>query len=96
MPMRRFSGGKLVSVEETTTPFSRMRPALGVSKPAMQRSTVVLPQPLGPSRQPIAPRASENDRPRTASWLPRLIGVLQILDLEQGIHADYSNKNNSC
>ena len=32
--------------------------AARVSKPAMQRSTVVLPQPLGPSRQPIAPRAS--------------------------------------
>ena len=32
------------------------RPRCSGSKPAMQRSTVVLPQPLGPSRQPIAPR----------------------------------------
>ena len=36
----------------------RMVPASSVSRPAMQRSAVVLPQPLGPSRQPISPSAS--------------------------------------
>ena len=46
------------------------RPACTGSNPAMQRSTVVLPQPLGPSRQPIAPRASEKVSPRTTSWSP--------------------------
>ena len=28
----------------------------------------VFPQPLDPGSQPIAPRASENDRPRMRSW----------------------------
>ncbi len=35
--------------------IERISPAATRSKPAMQRSTVVLPQPEGPSRQPIRP-----------------------------------------
>ena len=33
----------------TSTPPSRIRPAVGSSKPAIIRSTVVLPEPDGPS-----------------------------------------------
>ena len=33
-----------------STPSSRMRPALGRSKPAISRKSVVLPQPEGPSQ----------------------------------------------
>ena len=35
--------------EKTTRSSSRIRPLSGVSRPAMERSDVVLPQPLGPS-----------------------------------------------
>ena len=56
----------------------------------MQRSTVVLPQPLGPSRQPIAPRASEKLKP--AHDLLVAVGVAQVFDFEK--HAcDYSNNS---
>ena len=58
MPMRRFSGGSAAPGRDTTLPFEADLAFLHRSKPAMQRSTVVLPQPLGPSRQPIAPRAA--------------------------------------
>ncbi len=47
MPMRRFSGARLSSGEDTTVPFNRMRPAVGCSNPAMQRRTVVLRYWLG-------------------------------------------------
>jgi hypothetical protein len=36
----------------------RISPRLTGSKPAMARSSVVLPQPLGPSKQPILPGSS--------------------------------------
>jgi hypothetical protein len=35
-----------------------MLPALGVSSPAIRRSVVVLPQPLGPSSATSAPRGA--------------------------------------
>ncbi len=44
-------------------------PVIG-SNPARQRSTVVLPHPEGPSRQPIAPSASAKLKPRTTSMRP--------------------------
>jgi len=44
------------------------RPALGTRMPAQQRSVVVLPAPLGPTRPSTSPAAAANDTPRTASW----------------------------
>ena len=38
-------------------PSSTMRPVVGVSKPASIRSSVLLPQPEGPSRAKISPLA---------------------------------------
>ena len=51
MPMSRFSGGRSVM----SSSLSRTRPASGNSKPATQRSVVVLPQPLGPSSEMNSP-----------------------------------------
>ncbi len=70
MPMRRFSGASAIPGRDTTLPARRISPSCTASKPAMQRSTVVLPQPLGPSRQPMAPRASEKLKPRTTTCSP--------------------------
>ena len=39
----------------TGSPSSRIRPAVGTSKPASIRSVVVLPQPEGPSREKNSP-----------------------------------------
>ena len=43
-----------------------MRPAVGVSKPAMARNVVVLPQPLGPSSVTTSPRRAVKLSARTA------------------------------
>ena len=40
----------------------RMVPPLGVSKPAIARKRVVLPQPEGPKRDAISPEFSEKER----------------------------------
>src|SRR2546428_11845760 len=48
---RRFGGTKMLRCEEyTTSPPTDIPPCRGLSRPAMERSVVVLPQPLGPSR----------------------------------------------
>src|SRR2546422_2609430 len=48
---RRFGGTKMPRCEEyTTSPPTEISPCRGLSSPAMERSVVVLPQPLGPSR----------------------------------------------
>ena len=44
-------------------PSSRMRPSSGVSKPASIRSSVVLPQPLGPSSAKNSPARMSSDKP---------------------------------
>ena len=51
-------------------PLSRISPAEIGSNPAMQRNTVVLPQPLGPSRQPISPFFKVSDKSFTTACLP--------------------------
>ena len=52
MPMFRLSGLRLSFVDELKTSRSPkvIRPSSGVSRPARQRSVVVLPQPLGPEQ----------------------------------------------
>jgi len=45
---------------ETSVPSSRMRPAVGSSKPAISRSVVVFPHPGGPSSEKNSP--PETDR----------------------------------
>jgi hypothetical protein len=54
----------------TSLPWIRMLPESGASKPAISRSVVVLPQPLGPSRVRISPSRTSSDTPSTASTGP--------------------------
>ena len=61
MPTRRASGGCVRPGWLTRSPSSQTAPAATGSKPATARSTVVLPQPEGPSRQPTVPRASARE-----------------------------------
>ena len=48
-------------------PSSRMRPAVGCSKPAIIRNVVVFPQPDGPSSEKNSPAAMSRSMPRTAT-----------------------------
>ena len=69
MAMSRFCGGSSV----TSVSPNQMRPAVGVSRPAIIRRVVVLPQPEGPtnvknSRSPIS---TERSRTACTSRAPR-------------------------
>ncbi|ETP66872.1 hypothetical protein BDSB_11415 [Burkholderia dolosa PC543] len=68
--MRRRSGGTSSDGVATGMPSSTMRPARTGSKPAIARSTVVLPQPDAPSRQPMSPRGSVRLKPSTTVRRP--------------------------
>ena len=63
MPISRLSGVR----DETSAPSTRMRPEVGVSKPAIIRRVVVLPQPDGPSSVTNDPPASDSDTSSTAT-----------------------------
>src|SRR5258708_1987556 len=65
--LRRFGGTKApVAASVTTCPSIAMRPRSGRSNPAMQRSVVVLPQPLGPSSEMNSPGRTVNETSSTA------------------------------
>src|SRR5438128_4447536 len=69
MPTLRSRGGTSTPCAgaETSAPPMRISPALGCSRPATQRSVVVLPQPEGPSSATISPAATENVTSSTAA-----------------------------
>ncbi len=54
----------------TSCPASSMRPAVGVSKPAIIRRTVVLPEPDGPSIEKNSPSPISRSTPDTAVVSP--------------------------
>ena len=53
-----------------SAPLTKMRPVSGVSKPAIMRNVVVLPQPEGPRRAKNSPAATSRPRPSTARVTP--------------------------
>ena len=63
MAMSRFCGGSAV----TSVSPNQMRPAVGVSRPAIILSVVVLPQPEGPTKVKNSRSPISSDRSRTAS-----------------------------
>ena len=70
MPTRRFSGGIVRPGPATTSSETTTQPASGCSKPAITRSSVVLPQPDGPSTAISSPRSISRFSSRTASIAP--------------------------
>ncbi|MNL65585.1 hypothetical protein D3C87_1899340 [compost metagenome] len=58
---RRFGG-----VPITDCPSMRISPVLGVSNPAIERSSVVLPQPDGPSSEKNSPAAMSSETSSSA------------------------------
>ena len=53
--MPRFSGATTRSGADSTAPFISIVPDVGLMKPAIMRSVVVLPQPDGPSSETNSP-----------------------------------------
>src|SRR5437899_2113917 len=81
--LRRFGGMEMPAADENTTlPCRLISPAFGTSRPAMERSVVVLPQPLGPSSVKNFPSGTSNETSRVArtAW-PRSPGYSVHRDL---------------
>src|SRR6266545_3131046 len=80
MPMLRLLGGTSTCLAASKTVWSpnAIEPASAVSRPAMQRSVVVLPQPLGPSRTRNSPSSISRFRSSIA-----VVGVLPPKCLER-------------
>ena len=57
----------------TVRPWISTLPRSGRSRPAIRRSVVVLPAPVGPSSTTNSPFAIESERLRTASTAPKLL-----------------------
>src|SRR5262245_13145370 len=74
MPRLRSFGGTNTLAGTLTTGRSPMvmRPPSGFSRPATQRSVVVLPQPEGPSSVTISPAATSKSMPATAATVSLL------------------------
>src|SRR5436853_5572068 len=66
MPMSRLCTGTSVM----SWPPTWTRPLSGISKPAMMRRLVVLPQPEGPSSEKNSPALMSSVTPSTATTLP--------------------------
>ncbi len=68
--LRLFSATKMLREDEKTMrPFTAISPDNGRSRPAMERSVVVLPHPDGPSRVKNFPFSTSNATSRTARKL---------------------------
>ena len=70
MPIRRRSGATTELELESVLPFQEMFPAVGASKPAIPRSRVDLPHPLGPKSAPISPGCNEKEASSTTGASP--------------------------
>src|SRR5664279_1493780 len=69
MPKLRLFGGMMRSGEEDRVPRMKISPAEIDSRPAIDRSVVVFPQPLGPSKHRLSPFCTSKDTSKTAGWL---------------------------
>src|SRR5436853_7548046 len=72
MPTWRWFGGVLV----TSTLLILIVPDVGCSKPAIMRSVVVLPQPLGPRNETNSPRSTSRLKFSTAVDWAKLFRTL--------------------
>src|SRR5690348_13742834 len=87
--MSRAAGASCV----TSRPSIQIAPRSGYSSPAMRRSVVVLPAPVGPSRTTNSPLATVSDSSRTASMSPKRlptcrnpISAMAVASMESAAH----------
>lgn len=70
MPMSRRSGGMNARSSERTRPSTTIDPLSGSMRPATMRRVVVLPHPLGPSKETMVPLGTSSDRSLTTALEP--------------------------
>ena len=70
IPMRRRSAGTNAPGPDIMRPATRTSPPSGRSRPATARSSVVLPQPLGPRRATSDPAGTARSTPRSTRAAP--------------------------
>src|SRR5258707_1386337 len=75
MPMSRRSGGRLMprAADRMVTPPNEISPASARSRPAMMRSVVDFPQPLGPSKVTTCPLGMSKVTSSSARTLPNAL-----------------------
>src|SRR4030088_1874570 len=73
LPGRRWGSTWAISL-----PSSRIRPSSGISKPAIIRNSVVLPQPEGPSSAKNSPALMSSDSRSTALKRPNFLTTASI------------------
>src|SRR5262245_41746411 len=89
MAMPRARGGASL----TASPSMRIWPEVGISKPAMMRSNVVLPHPDGPSRTKNSPSRTAREMPSTAVTGPnRFVMLLAATEATSFLHGDWENE----
>src|SRR5690242_17213929 len=66
-------------MEVTSRPASSMRPESGRSNPAIKRSSVVLPDPEGPTRVKNSPRLTTRSMPSTTTTWPKFFRMASSL-----------------
>src|SRR5476649_696550 len=70
MPMWRRNARSWLGVEPKTSPSNSIVPRSGRSRPLMQRSSVLFPEPLRPMIATTSPGSIESDTSSSAWWLP--------------------------
>ena len=71
--MPRFSGATTRLGADNGAPFISIVPAVGLMKPAIIRSVVVLPQPDGPSSETNSPSCNVRLTSCTAGTVPNVL-----------------------
>src|SRR5438067_870674 len=66
-----FKGRRFARTSVTSFPCRTMRPTSGTSKPAIMRSVVVFPHPLGPSSEKNSPSPISSETSSTALTAPK-------------------------
>ena len=81
IPMSRASGGRWTLDPSKHCPATQISPASARSNPAIRRSVVVFPQPLGPKRAKISPAYTSKQRSSTTGGRLRAnrLVILRIL-----------------
>src|SRR2546421_611059 len=69
------TGRRCGGTSEISAPSSRIEPLSGLSSPASMRSSVVLPQPDGPSSAKNSPALISSDRSSTAGKAPKRVVI---------------------
>src|SRR5471032_2586801 len=87
MPMWRRNARSWLGVEPKTSPSNSIVPRSGRSRPLMQRSSVLFPEPLRPMIATTSPGSIVSDTSSSAWWLPNRLEMP--LNAKSGIYPPF-------